>query len=123
MPRIKMKASAQGSLDGFTVTLFKQGVEYDVSSKLAQNFVIHQGVAEAMTRRGVAVAPKNKAIESVPENKGAGKKELRVFQLADELNVSSKQVIKAASDCGVPVTSPASGLTEEEAERIKAKMR
>lgn len=123
MPRIKMKTTAQGSSDGFTVLAFKQGEEYDVSPKLAQNFVIHQGVAEAVTRRGVVAAPENTAIEFAPKNKDTEKKNTRVFQLADELNVDSKRIIKVAGDCGVSVTAPASGLTDEEVEKIKIKMK
>ena len=47
---------------------------------------------------------------------------LRVFQLADELGVKTKKVLKAANKLNIKVTAAASGLTEEEAEKIKKAM-
>ena len=125
MPRIRMKVTAQGSSDGFSVGVYRQGEEYDVSPRLAQNFVIQQGIAEPVRRRrAVETSPENKMVADSPDNKDA-KKEMfaRVFQLADELGVASDEIIRAAKECGIVAATPISGLSGEDVKKIKAKMK
>ncbi len=45
---------------------------------------------------------------------------MRVYQLADELGVDSKKIIKVAKKSKIYVSAATSGLSEEEAEKIKA---
>lgn len=44
---------------------------------------------------------------------------MRVFQLADVLDVSYKKVLELANDLGIKVKAAQSGLTEEESKKIK----
>jgi hypothetical protein len=125
MPRIKMKVTTQGSSDGFTIERYERDKEYDVSPRLAQNFCVQQGIATPVPRkRAVASAPENKMIPVAPDNKEAKEASAttRVFQLADELGVSSKDVIESAKKCGIVVATPVSGLSDEEVEKIKTSM-
>ena len=99
-----------------------------------------QSQLEPSEKTVVEAAPENKAVlteeeaeaenpevieEKAPEEE---KKQddtaptLRVFQLADELGVKTKKVLKAANKLNIKVTAAASGLTEEEAEKIKKAM-
>jgi len=142
MPRIRMLRDDKGSLDGFTVTYFLKDLEYDVTEDLAKAFIGHMGVAEIVrVRKAEPEAPENKMVKDVPENKVAGtvsaKTEeeaeavsgksreenstvTRVYQLADELGIPSKKVIKKARALGISIKVAQSGLTEEEAEKIRA---
>lgn len=153
MPKIRMLETTPGSLDGVSVTSFVAGREYDVPESLATAFVNHMGVAVVVRERKVVEVPEKAVEVAAPENKeesirenvfGSSEKEvlteeeaeaesgetvedgkaaMRVFQLADELGVSSKKIIKAAKKLGIDVTAPASGLTEAAAEKIKAEIK
>jgi len=123
MPKIKMLVDAQGCSDGFTARLYKRGQEYEVSKALANNFVIQQGVAEPvpiLQRRSVPAAPENAMVTAAPENKSM--ESLRVFQLANRLGISSVEVIKLAKKLGIIARAPASGLSEEDVNRITAEV-
>ena len=99
-----------------------------------------QSQLEPSEKTVVEAAPENKAVlteeeaeaenpEVIEEKAPAEEKKqddtaptLRVFQLADELGVKTKKVLKAANKLNIKVTAAASGLTEEEAEKIKKAM-
>jgi len=87
----------------------------------------------------IEAAPENKAVlteeeteaenpevieERAPEEekKQVDAPTLRVFQLADELGVKTKKVLKVAKSLNINVKASVSGLTEEEAEKIKKAM-
>lgn len=88
----------------------------------------------------VEAAPENKAVlteeeaeaenpevieEKVPEEEKRQTDTaptLRVFQLADELGVKVRKVLKVAKSLNINVKASVSGLTEEEAEKIKKAM-
>ena len=104
-----------------------------------------KAVPEAPEKAVVEAAPENKAVLTEEEEE-AGKDEsieehsvddaenatpiveedksmaMRVYQLADELNVDYKKIIKVAKKLKIYVSAATSGLSEEEAEKIKAAM-
>jgi len=121
MPKIRMLITAQGSPDGYTICLYEQGKEYEVSKALAQNFVFQQGIAEpvpTLQRRAVSVAPNNKAVSVAPENKSVGP--LRVFQLANQLGITSGEVREIAKRLGITAKAPSSALSAEDVRKITA---
>jgi pyruvate/2-oxoglutarate dehydrogenase complex dihydrolipoamide acyltransferase (E2) component len=123
MPKIRMLMTAQGSPDGFTICLYEQGKEYEVSKALAQNFVFQQGIAEpvpTLQRRAVSVAPDNKAVPSAPENKSAVS--MRVFQLANQLGITSGEVREIAKRLRIVAKAPSSVLSVEDVRRITAEV-
>jgi len=44
---------------------------------------------------------------------------MRVFNLTDEIDKTSKEIIAIAHDLGINVSAPQSGLTQDEVDRIK----
>lgn len=73
MNRVKMLKSQNGSHDGFTEIVFREGQEYDVADDLLAAF-IEIGCAELVTdKAAVTASPENKAIMTAPETK-RGKK-------------------------------------------------
>lgn len=145
MPKIRMVKTTPGSLDGFTRTMFMAEQEYEVPHELAKAFISHMGVATIVReRKAMPEAPEKAVAEAVPENKVVLTEEeaeaesedvieeraeddkpmaMRVYQLADELGIGYKKVIKAAKALSIYVSAAASGLSEEEAERIKLKLK
>lgn len=104
-----------------------------------------KAVPEAPEKAVVEAAPENKGVlteeeaeaerdESIEDysvddaENAEGKDEedkpmaMRVYQLADELGVDSKEIIKAAEKLKIYVSAATSGLSEGEAEKIKAAM-
>lgn len=66
-------------------------------------------------------------IESEPGEEESGFEEpkskvLRVYELADELGKSSKDILILVENLGIYARSPASGLSQEEIDRIKANL-
>ncbi len=86
--KIKMLETKDGSNDGVTVETFKKGETYDVGTRLCDNFVRQQGVADELAepvtessaepeteppikpeKKSRKKAPKNKARSGPPRNK------------------------------------------------------
>lgn len=135
MIKIKMLKTTPGSLDGFTRIDFNEEQTYEVPDELAKAFVKDMGVAVIVReRKAISAAPEKAVIETALGNKEEEEKTddfdvekkpremVRVFQLADELGVSSKEIIKKAKELGLHAKAPVSGLFEEDAEKIKANM-
>jgi len=137
MAKIKMLITTQGSSDGIRVTSYIANREYDVSNALAKSFISSKVAvaSKGMQRKAVEIAPENKVIEIAPDNKegipeemtATGKKEkvldpeeIRVFQLADELGTSSKEILAIAKKLKIVVTRPISGITRNETDQIRA---
>ena len=142
MKKVKMNYSTQGSPDGMRVTIYQGGYTYDLPDRLADSF-IGIGAAclavppQSRKRKSVVAAPENAAVNAAPENaavnttskddtpKPEKKKKIeplsvtRVYQLAEELDISSKAIIKTASKIGIYARAPASGLSNDEVKRIK----
>ena len=127
MVRIKMNITAQGSSDGIIISNYKEGCEYNVSERLARNFVEDQRIAERvlMIRRKTPAPSEKAVVEKAPEvKKKEGKEEekkrsLRVYQLADELDVSSADIIAVAKKLDISVSAHTSSLSGAEVERIE----
>ena len=150
MPKIVMKITTPGSSDGITVNNYVAGRKYPVGDALAKAFISMGVAEYAKEEKFVRIAPENKMVESSLDNKVAESsdedsvvggdsvvdnsggiieeaekldntsKALRVYQLADELGVSSKKILRIAKKLGIFVSAPASGLSEEEEKRIKS---
>lgn len=74
MNRVKMLKSQNGSHDGFTEIVFREGQEYDVADDLLAAF-IEIGCAELVTDKAAVMAsPENKAIMAAPETKRGRKR-------------------------------------------------
>ena len=113
MPFVKMRVDAEGSQDGIKINHYIKGREYNLNLKLAKNFVKDQRIAtyvapkvekEKKQEKMISV-PENKMV-NVPDNKVVDKiknETLTVFQLADEIKISSKKIIKAAKKIGYDV--------------------
>lgn len=147
MPKIIMKTTTSGSLDGIHITDYIAGREYDIDSKLSSSFIsmgvaahvrtrkkvdpiIEQTVESLLESKSILSSPENKMIKVPPDKKEKDKKEenskektTRVYQLADELNISSKEILKIARKLGIFVRVSASGLSKEEEERIKSELK
>jgi hypothetical protein len=65
-----------------------------------------------------AEKPKIESVKIEPEPTKE-KVVMRVYQLADELKLTSKDVIKLANDLGIHAPAPQSGLSEREVQEIK----
>lgn len=74
MNRVKMLKSQNGSHDGFTAMVFREGQEYDVADDLLAAF-IEIGCAELVTENATVKAlPESKAIMAAPETKRGRKR-------------------------------------------------
>lgn len=150
MPKILMKVTTPGSPDGIKINNYVVDREYDIKDTLAKAFISMGVAEYVREEKFVRIAPENKMVESSPDNKVAESsdedsvvggdsvvdnsteiikeaeksdntnKTLRVYQLADELGVSSKKILRMAKKLDIFVSAPASGLSEEEAKRIKS---
>ncbi len=102
MPLVKMLKTTKGSDNGFIVTEFMEGQEYNINDSLAKTFIdiqVAEYVKKVVRRKSIVEAPENKAIETAPNNKEVKERivveeSMRVFTLADELNTDSKTIIK-----------------------------
>ena len=131
MPKILMKASTPGSVDGITVLLFLKDREYDVTDRLAKAFVTDMKVAELVqeeisppveiVRQRTTPTPSEKTvIVSAPEVKDKKEsKSTRVYELAGELKKSWKDIVKMAKKFGIGVDRAQSGLTDSDIKKIK----
>ncbi len=152
MPKIKMLITTPGALDGIHIKNFEKGLLYSIPDQISvylSNLFLNMGVAEEIKivrQRGLNPSEtkpntpsetkelplgKNQKIldDMDKENNDDEKKEeskkivvMRVFQLSDELNIPSKEIIKVAKGIGINVTAPASGLSEEEVDKIKKEL-
>lgn len=141
MPMIRMLTTIRGSNDGITSQVYEAGKEYPVGQVLATIFVseMEPAVAEYLTpksteEKAISKAPENAAMEAAPSNKveepveeDSGwvppKKEaktVRVHELADKLGATSRDILMLAGKLGIDAKSAFSGLTEEDANKIKA---
>jgi hypothetical protein len=128
--------STQGSPDGMRVVIYQKGYEYDLPDKLATAFVeIGAGdyIIPVRQRKSIQAAPENAAINAAPENANIraseakkpsveevdDKQVIRVYQLAETLDVPSKEIIAAARRVGIYARAPASGISKDEVDRIK----
>jgi hypothetical protein len=129
LKKIKMNHSTQGSPDGMRVLNYQKNYEYEVPDGLATAFIT-MGAAKAVgarERKAVRAAPENAAMSSAPENAAQKPKPpkpeegpvIRVYQLAEELDLPSKKVMDAARKIGIFTRAPASGLSDDEVKRIK----
>jgi hypothetical protein len=132
-----MNHSTSGSPDGMHVLNYQGGHEFKIPSQIPEKLAlafIGMGVAEEINstpkpreRKAISAAPENQAMNAAPENAKAKSTEekpdqekvIRVYQLAEELDIPSKDVIKAAKQVGIYARAPASGLSEDEVKRIK----
>ena len=134
MPLIKMKATASGSDNGISISSFSKGHEYNVSIDLAKSFIQDMDIAEYVNEtKAVVNAPENKAMETPIENKTPRVRrapvetdtKMHVYQLAEKLNVSTKELIKLAKEkeSGIGKIAPATKLTEEQIEILTKKVK
>ena len=125
-------------------------VDVDIPASLAKAFVVDMEVAEYVTEgKSIPAAPQNAAVEAAPDNKAeeapeepeTPKKEkkdfgwealkkkdkkgkvMRVYQLADELGINSKDILIAVENLGIYARNAASGLSEEEAEKVRTALK
>lgn len=136
---IKSIAAAE---DGIHVRKFATGEEYLVSDRLAKILIEDTGsaelvieeepkqfmrqqkqISEAPEKTVIEKAPENAMIKESPKNKQEKKVRMRVFQLADELSVGSKIIIKIAKELNINVAKVQSGLSSDEVERIKVRLK
>ncbi len=136
MKKVKMNYSIEGSPDGMRVCIYQGGYEYDLPDKLADVFINIKAAehVEVRKRKAVSAAPQNAAVDVAPENASVPKPVVdkdedektfvvRVYQLAEELDVSSKDIIETAKKIGIYARAPASGLSDEEITRIKKELK
>ena len=134
MPKIKVTKTIPIAEDGIHIRRYAAGFIGDVSNKAAE-ILISIGAAVLVRERmapsiAPEIAPSEKAvIEKAPEIKMvevtelASSPSIRVWQLADELGTSSKKIISVAKELKIFVSVPASGMTPEEAEKIRIKLK
>jgi hypothetical protein len=124
LKKVKMNNSTQGSPDGMRVLNYQGGYEYDLPDRLAKSFV-EMGAANYVTvreRKSIQAAPENAAMNRAPQNAETATEEaphIRAYQLAEELDLSSKEIISIAKKIGIFVRVPASGISKDEVRRIK----
>jgi len=126
------------AVDGIHIKQFRAGVTYDendgITNRMAK-ILIEDCRAAILVRERTApsvvpeVAPSEKAvIEEAPERKLVEvtivEKPImvRVYQLSDELGVSSKRILEIAKSIGIEATAPASGLSFNDADKIKSEL-
>ena len=138
-----MKESIEGSPDGMRVVIYQKGYEYSLPEKLADAFVDQMKVAVFVSNKKEAVsppssssrkrkavtaapenaavtaAPENAAVTAAPENANGDRSFIRVYKLADDLDVSSKDLLKTAKALGISVGSVQAGLSKKQAAQIK----
>ena len=147
MPKILMKFSTPGSVDGFTTRLYLKDQEYDLPEGLAKTFAVDMRVGNYVRVRKepdpVLVPTETAVEEKVPEIKIEPKKVIeviekkkevetkepiseveskntRVYELANELKVPWKEVIEIAQKLDINVRVAQAGLTDSEVEKIKS---
>lgn len=152
MVTIKMLKTTPGSPDGFYTKMYEEGKEFtvdiDIPPRLAKTFVEDMKKVAVYVTEGKAIpaAPENAVMEAVPENKveepekveekpkekehdwePPKKKDkgkvMRVYQLADELDIPSKDILIAVENLGIYARNAASGLSEEEVQKIKTALK
>lgn len=153
MVTIKMLKTTPGSPDGFYTKMYEEGKEYtadiDIPPRLAKTFVEDMKKVAVYVTEGKAmpVAPENAVIETAPENKVEEPKTveekpkekehgweppqkkdkkgkvMRVYQLADELDIPSKDILIAIENIGIYARNAASGLSEEEVAKLKSALK
>lgn len=141
MSKIRMVQTIPGSMDGINAREYMADQEYDVDgvqiNRELSDIFLKCGAAVLVRERKPAAEAFEEAIaeesseedglETTPGDldavTGGSKpdpKVMRVFQLADELGVSYKKIVKAANGLGIEVKAAQSGLTESEIVEIKA---
>ena len=153
MATMRMKKTTPGSPDGFGTVMYEEGREYgvdvDIPASLAKAFVVDMKVAEYVTEgKAISAAPENAAVDAAPDNKvkepemvekkpekkdfgweppkkkdKSKGKVMRVYQLADELDIPSKDILIAIENIGIYARNAASGLSEEEVEKVRAALK
>lgn len=142
MPKIKMLQTTQGALDGIHIKLFSKGIPYNIPDQITQSLAdlfLDMGVAK-VARERKPIEPDNTSKDLNPTETKDDDLELedqddeiddeiddepkkvvimRVYQLADELDFSSKEIIELANDLGIHAPAAQSGLSEEEVTKIK----
>lgn len=124
--------------------------DIDIPPRLAKTFVEDmKKVAVYVTgEKAVPAAPENAAIKVAPENKVEAPKTveekpeekehgweppkkkdksdgkvMRVYELADQLGIASKDILIIVENLGIYARNPASGLSEEEVAKVKAALK
>lgn len=133
MRKVKMINSTNGSPDGMRVLIYQKNYEYVLPDKLAKAFVEEMQAAEYVDggsgrkRKAMPAAPENAAINAAPENAAASeldeKPVMRVYQLAEKLDVATGYIIKVARKLGIKATAPASGLSDDHVKLITKEIR
>ncbi len=134
MPKIRVTKTTPVAVDGIHIRKFAEGWEGEVNDSVAKILVddCHAAV-RVRERMAPAVQPdvgpsENAVMEDVPEKKLVDIQEsnvstiIRVWQLSDELGVASKRIIEIAKNLKIDVAVPASGLSFEEADKIRAEL-
>ena len=140
MPKILMKQSKPGSIDGMTTNLYKAGCEYEIdgneiNQSLATTFINEHWAT--MVRERVMPAPAETAyhemapeikapVEEVEEEVEEEKeivvpeaKIVRVYELAKEMKKPWQEIVKLADKLGLDASKAQSGLTESDIKAIK----
>ena len=131
MPKVRITQTVPIAEDGIHIRKYASGWEGEVSEAAAR-ILISIGAAQIVRTRLAPseqpeVAPSGTTvIEGAPEKKEAVKSTvpavIRVWQLSDEIGVSSKRIIEIAVTLGIEATVPMSGLTTENVNKIKAEL-
>jgi len=145
MPKILMKQTVPGSMDGVTIHLFKVGKEYEVddneiTQSLATSFVnarfailVRERIASvAPSAPVVLVSPTEMTVEDGPSEIKAKEvveevieevvteiKSTRIYELARKLNKPWQEVVLMSENLGIEANKAQSGLTDSEVKRIK----
>jgi len=147
MPKIIMRQTKPGSMDGITINLYVKDREYkiddsEINQVLADAFIDARW-AKIVRERDVPPAnltpPETAVIVNAPETKNHPVPELlteeetesihpevkpeakstRVFELAKDLKTNYGKIIKVANRLEIMVTAAQSGLTDSEVKKIK----
>ena len=135
MPKILMKQTKPGSIDGMTINLYHAGQEYEIddneiSQSLANAFIGAQWATLIRERINVPAPSATMVVTEAPEIKKeeivdeeeiivAAPKTKRVFELARELEKPWKEIVLMADSLDIDANKAQSGLTETEVKRIK----
>lgn len=138
-----------GCMDGIHPKQFVNGIIYQIdgnqiNQRLADIFVNCNAAVIIRERKPILESPEQAVIKEAPEKKAqlsvsktmkavsktkkivetkSDDKNMRVFHLADKLEVPFQKIIELANKLGIPVKAAQSGLTEKESTLIEAEFK